>query len=125
MKLIFEVGKFYKTRDGRKVEFLIDYAGKLQSQCPLLFATQEGYAIHTRSTGALREAGEHPNDVISEWKEPVKVNGWVNVYKYNDGDIGRLHKSKTEAREAIWIRGNPVVATIFVSGTEGEEPKNE
>lgn len=63
-------------------------------------------------------------NAISEWKEPVKVSGWVNVYRNPLPSPLRLHASKEtadSANEMLWEH-NERLACIFVQGTEGEEP---
>lgn len=58
-----------------------------------------------------------------EYREPVKVSGWVNVYKreQNITYLGNVYVSK---HLAIGMKdhGAELVATVYVSGEEGKEP---
>ena len=116
MKLIFEPGKFYKTRDGRKVEHLVNTSGKLSGTNTFLFSTPEKFAIWTRENGHVYRDIEYHNDIVSEWKEPLKISGWLNVYP--DGSTGSLHPTREEA--ISWVASDRTITTIFVQGTEGK-----
>ena len=78
-----EDGKFYKTRDGRKVEILkpwISYPGVIY----------ESDGSFDKSI-SWREAGECPGidglEIISEWKEPFKFEVDVRWSRYEDGPV--------------------------------------
>lgn len=75
----FEVGKFYKTRDGRKAQFLGDFSVNLCRIDSLLFCV-EGNDRWYFSGGNYRCSGDGIAglDIVSEWKESLKISGWVN-----------------------------------------------
>lgn len=118
MKLQFIPGKFYKTRDGRKAKFLGDFTDDFESGV-LLFKFGHTDARWMLAGGRGHSSKECGIDIISEWKEPVKVSGWVNVYQHFP--CSHIYATREKAEELA--DKNDRVACIFVSGTEGEEPK--
>lgn len=59
-----------------------------------------------------------------EVKEPVKVSGWMNVYKERTTGKtfkGSMHDTREHAEEAI-DEGGLRIACVYVSGEEGKEP---
>jgi len=115
-----EIGKCYKTRDGKKVVVIGD-TRLVNSYVPRIYVCDidskqvgiDWYAVSP--DGRYGEYHETERDVVSEWKDPLKVEGWVNVYDY-------VFSSIYPTRELANIGATPSrVACIYVSGTEGVE----
>lgn len=99
----------------------------------------EGYDT-TRECWSVQEGGrfawvsspQHACGIIWDWNEfvfeevpdPIKVDGWVNVFREPDGSLrfGPSWKSKSQAEEtALTLQLAEYVATIRVRGTQGED----
>lgn len=94
----FEKGKFYKTRDGKKVECVHT---SLVRDDPLLFVLEGSGGYFTAHPNGIfySRSQESSYDIISEWHEERVV--WV----YRDGYTGEVGMF-TEYRPAIdWIGG--------------------
>lgn len=108
----FEIGKFYKTRDGRKAECL--YIPDGADDFPMILRiNRECFPQTCCVDGSYGRGIETEIDLISEWREPIKIEGWVNVY---EDRFGYVHKTRKEADEqvGVWSR----LACIKVSGVE-------
>ena len=122
-KLTLETGKFYRTRDGRKAEVLKTDMPGTRKIVVVIYDGDENDTCWVRCypiTGVYsfepRTEIESPMDLIAEWREPVKVEGWVNVY--TDG-TQHFHTSQETAEQASY---DPLrVACVYVSGIEGGE----
>lgn len=117
---------YYKSRNGDKVKVLaVDAPGR----CPVV-----GYTIDKKSDTVVGcswrldggfnadvDEGVTDLDIISEWREPLKVSGWVNVYKYGSSyDYGCVYPCKDDAISV----SNGAIATVYVSGEEGKEQED-
>lgn len=77
----FEVGKFYRTRDGRKAQiFMLDNGSGLMFGARL---DTEVWSPSTWNKNGTWAIGSHEKDLISEWREPIKysVELWGNEWK--------------------------------------------
>lgn len=114
MKL--ELGKHYKTRDGRKVRIIC--VDKMSDSHPIVGLILEG---DWEAISAYTEQGKYATydsheDIVSEWREPITVEGWVNV---NDSfPISKFYKTKFEADAGA---GADRIACVKVKGVEGDE----
>lgn len=80
----FEVGKLYKTRDGRKARVIC-----VDSKCthlPIVALVESESAeeclYQFKSDGKWVALGESNIDLVAEWKEPLRVSGkveWLRV----------------------------------------------
>lgn len=108
-----EVGKFYRTRAGHKARV---YATDAGGSYPIHGAIGMDGAWTTADWCAsghfVADSEEAASDLIGQWREPVKVNGWVNVFA--DGGCSLIFESKQRADEFATTR----VACVFVSGQE-------
>jgi hypothetical protein len=105
-----EAGKYYKTREGRKVfvsHRCTNPFGLIGSEpdFPL-----EGYMsngdrdrLSWRDDGTYNYAGEHMNDILAEWKEPKVHKRWVAWWEY---------------------KTNPTVPFVVIYNSEDEARKN-
>ncbi len=121
-----EAGKYYKTRKHGKA-----YCAAIIPPSPLekseYWMYKEGFAFVYLNSGSvcLELDGKGPSDgdfdIVAEWKEPMKVSGWLNLHKPDClGLNGFLYETRAEAdRGASASR----ITCIYVTGTEGEEPK--
>ncbi len=111
MKL--ETGKYYKTRNGEKVECVATWVKPtnllIQAAC---IDTERNLRVYT--TDGRTIAGSN-YDILEECEEPVHVEGWVNVYKKEDGDYW-FSRVYTDKRVALRSRASRYVETIFVRG---------
>lgn len=109
----FEIGKFYKTRQGTKAM----YVGK-DCNNKVIFAH---YNIHEfPSMLSHREDGSYsiyPSglDIVGEWTEPKTGTVWVNIY----GDGGVIVRSSRDEADRI-ASGCNRIARKKVTWTEGE-----
>ncbi len=121
-----ESGRYYKTRDGRKalVCTVLDdspfssaapeypFSGWIANDVKETTWCKEG-----RKYSDLAVMGINSSDLVAEWRHPIKVEGWINIYA--SGAAGILHHSKYKAD----ARAEPGrTACIFVSGTENVCP---
>jgi len=61
-----EEGKYYKTRDGRKVGPMVPIYG-------LTYAWRDHDAFYYTAIGALYQHGQSDRDLIEEWRDPIDV----------------------------------------------------
>jgi hypothetical protein len=130
MKL--EVGKFYRTRDGRKIEILREadlYYGHRFVALMTPRETGKGLIVTSYAEDGTYSvlAAKDPSscDIVAEWREPAKVCGWINFYQDGAGG-GTVYSSRDEADRAATVTSAfskyPRIACIYVSGEEGKEP---
>ena len=114
----FVIGAMYRTRDGQKVQCLSDQYRGCGGSYPLIFMEITGddpAHYGALPDGTVYSGQQHGLDVVGEWREPVSIAGWLNVY---DG-----HQFFYPSRELADGRaGTRRIACIYVSGTEGVEP---
>ena len=85
MKL--EVGKYYKARNGMKAYVLSKdlpnpfFPSSNLHEIYIKVCYEPGDICVIENNGRVFESRESPQDLISEWVEPVRVKGWVNVFK--------------------------------------------
>jgi hypothetical protein len=114
----FEAGKFYKTRDGRKAEIRLDDVKTASYGESLLVRINDRDWLMYGDGKFYNSRTNHPYDLVEEWKEPHKIEGWVNLYK--GGHIGNnIYKTKRDAKSASSIL---TITQIYISGVEGVEP---
>jgi hypothetical protein len=95
--LKIELGKFYKTRDGRKVS-IVSVTGDPRDSLPGLmpvrgFIAGRAYdrgefsgdyfrlGNYWSQDGRYSTYGESPEDLVAEWREPVKKDAYVYLYR--------------------------------------------
>jgi hypothetical protein len=116
-----EAGKYYKTREGRKVfvsHRCTNPFGLIGSEpdFPL-----EGYMsngdrdrLSWRDDGTYNYAGEHMNDILAEWKEPKVHKRWSYFYRNGRGDVwSGAADTEEDARTAC-----EYCATTYLTGQE-------
>jgi len=114
MKL--EAGKYYKTRNGLKayVEFIRQDSpfGDYLTEYPATGFIENLGEQMWKTNGEFSVPNDYELDLISEWRELVKISGWVNV---SDIFTSGLYKTKEEADSCA---GQSRIACIYVSGVE-------
>ncbi|MGR9413700.1 hypothetical protein [Rhizobium leguminosarum] len=87
--LTLEVGKYYRTRDGKKA-----YAGYVMAESPFN-GSKPLYPVSGWVAGEVMPQcwnfdgslygpeDEHKFDLVAEWVEPKRIRGWVNIYPGN------------------------------------------
>ena len=110
----FEVGKIYYNPNGNSIKL----------EC---LAVVAGYPV-------MREVNCHNYEPfvssinLAEWKEPkepITVEGWVNVYDPPLRGLSSLHTTLAEAEETARIMCTSpdpykLIATVYVKGTSNE-----
>jgi hypothetical protein len=105
---MFEVGKKYR---GKKWD---------SNQYVTCLAVHGDYAFVVReSPGCAPYTICGTNVTWTEYREPIKVSGWVNVYRERVSSTHFFHTTKKIADEQAC---NDRIACIYVSGEEGKEP---
>ncbi len=115
MKL--EVDRFYRTRDGRRAHILAALCGNPNILYPVtgIIDGNDEFVTWTFSGHNLINSVSN-YDLVSEWIEPIKIDGWINVYE--DGITSfRFYQSKEQADQNDYNRSDRV-ACIRVTGTE-------
>lgn len=123
---------YYKTRDGSKV-YLFGRVPE-DSPCPykwvgLYYHIDKWYISSWKEDGGYSNGGHLPSecDIIEEWREPIKIEGWINVYPKDEEGLNPtpnylvstfVFDTKEEADEHASSRR---IACIKISGVEGEE----
>lgn len=122
MKL--EVGKFYKTRGGKRAHVMgIIYNTKSPMNYPVMGYIDEelSYDTWTLEGNINRSATEEKDDLIEEWREPIKIEGWINMYGgssyYPDEAAPEFYRTKESADYHVKNHKHRV-ACIKVSGVE-------
>jgi len=118
-KMNFEVGKYYKRRDGKKVRCIAtDNGGRY---CVVMMSDNNvSLVAHDGRFYDNQVKGGSTQDIVAEWKEPVKVSGWINIYQ------GNLHSGLYSAKIlADSMRDPDRIACVYVEGTEGVDPNSE
>ena len=114
MKL--EAGKYYKTRNGLKayVEFIRQDSpfGDYLTKYPAMGFIERYGEQRWKTNGEFNTFIENELDLISEWRELVKISGWVNLY---DTFTSMLYKTEEEANS---VERQGRIACIYVSGVE-------
>lgn len=98
-------GNFYKTRDGRKAQI---YKILEQDEYPvhgsILVDDDDDEWIPESWSFEGQYVEDKPCDnwdLVSEWREPIKLEGWINVYPkgvfFHDDVRSVIHKTKESA----------------------------
>jgi len=98
----FEIGKFYKSRDGKKAQIFMPDRG---DGVMLGAYTNGGFWIATSwSRDGRWEGGEHRLDIISEWEEPKEAKLMAPALAYYDDHFmvsNGLYSSEMQARNVL------------------------
>lgn len=103
----FEVGKAYRTRDGKKAVLacnLNDYAEIKEESDSLIFIVDSRYH-GTHADGSYLMDHTSNDDVVFEWHEPVSVDVYVIEYEHrvlrvvqDPAFVDQLEKRRFKAR---------------------------
>ena len=123
--LVIEVGKWYKTRNGKPA-----YVGYIIPDDKVKWCIQGYIAKDDKSFDcviAWNKDGMYNNvigghDLIEEWKEPKSGVGYVNVYsdKHQGVYYGTMQKTKTEANRFSRCAQQHLIACVRVEWKEGQ-----
>lgn len=82
LEMKLEAGKFYKTLDGRKayvaqtgITFPGSEHGRAIGYVPM--KDENGYDPHFWFEDGT--ASNKPHEILSEWQEPKRIKGWMNI----------------------------------------------
>jgi hypothetical protein len=124
-QLDIKEGEYYRTRDGRKayVDSIVSpspFDGHTEEFPVVGFIDNEGSSISWRLDGGYYFSSQEDSfDLVGPWEDPVKVEGWVNVYK--SGALANvIFASRQQADLHPSAKGRK--ACVFISGTEGDCP---
>jgi hypothetical protein len=70
----FEIGKFYKTRDGRKAQVFMLSNGNNRMLGAVLYSWKVWEVTHWNQQGCEGTGSEYPWDLVAEWREPIKYS---------------------------------------------------
>jgi len=98
----FEIGKFYKTRDGRKAQiFMLDNGAGYM----LGAVNKDGvWRYNTWDRNGLWACSEHLLDLISEWEEPKKPKLMAHAIRKQCGMYSlstNMYDSEKAARDIL------------------------
>jgi len=100
----FEIGKFYKTRDGRKAQiFMLDNGAGYMLGVGL-HANGIWFFNQWRCDGTIYIDSDTPLDLISEWEEPKKPKLLAPALAYFCGQhqvSSNLYSSEMQARNDL------------------------
>lgn len=117
----FEVGKFYKTRDGIKAQiFMLDNGEGLMMGA--VFIGPHWLSKNWRSSGAATY--DCDLDLVSEWREPIKysVEFWGNEWK-PDVDIEYTFSQHIISIGGMWAKKKVEACPIKYRITVEELPE--
>jgi hypothetical protein len=139
--LKLEAGKYYRTRDGRKA-FVTAVAmenpfGAMNELYPVIGYVEGRYASASwTAEGFLLMECERGDDLVAEWVEPKRIQGWMNVYAGHipglvnrenlktDSFGGQIYGSRCHADIAAYTGGLDAdlvrIACIEIEVVEGE-----
>jgi hypothetical protein len=100
----FEIGKFYKTRDGRKaqISMLDNGAGYMLGM--MMNASDIWFSNQWRCDGTIYIDSDTQNDLISEWEEPKKPKLMAPALAFYDNHFvvsNGLYSSEMQARNEL------------------------
>jgi hypothetical protein len=105
----FVVGNYYRTRGGEKVKLVHVFGA--ENRFPLLFVDDVG-SSYTDARGSYNHSGPGSDkDIVAEWRDPVHVAGWVNLFEQIP-PIFYLDKKQAD------YCGYGRIACVYVSGIE-------
>jgi hypothetical protein len=120
-----EVGKFYRQRDGEKCQVIgIDtWSGNL-AKGEYLVLWPCGTIDRLYEGGKYQIGREDPADIVAEWREPVTLNGWINIYPDQIRGVYESRHAADKFNRSITAKlgYDYRTACVYVSGTEGVEP---
>ena len=123
---MIDITKKYKTRAGLSVRFLCDDGP--DSHYPIIGIIDGSYYVTTWTHDGLKDKNKPMHgDNLVEVKEKIRVERWINIYRYGEENYIRVinFKSKDHALAEPELKDNIhhqylAVALPFV--WEGEEP---
>lgn len=114
----FEVGKFYRTRDNRKLKFIGDSrdAEYCTHNSPLVFIDMKnGCRIFLNENGRVRDASDNELDIVGEWKEPVTRTARFSFYLVRSSD-GEFHVTDVMPPWMLPVIGHKSVEVTITEG---------
>ncbi len=117
-----EAGKFYKTRDGHKVEIYSTDNGKYRPVHGRIFGvSDDGNSLDAfKADGKYFESGNDDNwDLVSEWREPVidwsKYPKWIKAVAMDKSGCCCGYSSVPVALNDVWDVDYPEASRLFRS----------
>lgn len=109
----FEIGKKYRTGSGADIWTCIGITSVNGSELPILL-NKDGSNIYPLSAVLWN------NKTWGEYREPVTVEGWVNVYDPPMTGTQYFFRTKESAEEyarAFYSKNHKYITTVYVKGT--------
>lgn len=119
-----KAGMFCRTRNGRKAYIAANVKNPFRETTFPLTGFIQGESgdcadFWTAKGRYSTSVCDHEFDLVGEWRDPIKVSGWVNIYP--SGFISPPNIWPTREK-ADFQADSRRIACIYVSGEEGEEP---
>lgn len=89
-----EIGKYYKTRDGRKVFIRACRDTQVYSYPYSGLVVKDSEALTWKKDGTYYDTPYHPNDLIEEW-----VEGPKKIKDMSDAEIASLVRAQGEGKQ--------------------------
>ena len=97
-----EVGKTYKTRDGRKARVIcVDRLGPHDTVVALVRGSAYENVICYPPEGFYDSTEESPEDLVEEWREPLEVWGLVSPHGF------AVHLGASRRSAECWLQNYP------------------
>lgn len=118
--LRLEAGKYYRTAGGRKA-FIVGRSPFFDDHNHWPWC---GWIVGNSAPLMWSDEGVNDTDddllLVAEWREPVKVAGWVNVYSFGSR-YSRVYETREKA-DLDHMNSPQRIACIYVTSKEGAEP---
>jgi len=114
-----EKGKFYRLRNGSKMEcWCTDFPGEYPIRGRLWETDGRAYVSSWRASGRYADDVIAEYDVVAEWEDPRQVELWVVINKLTGG-FDTAYETKSEAEDRAGnSRTRSEWLVIKVTGTE-------
>jgi hypothetical protein len=120
-----EAGKYYKTRDGRKVFVCAiampnPFAESVEVTYPVIGYIDPIQRLTWAINGELYRDSKSAADLVAEWREPRTWNYWLGVYDFH-GDVMAVAYSTRPAIDRFFSMDSDrkVLSIKEVTVTEG------
>jgi hypothetical protein len=116
--LQFEVGKFYKRRDGRKCQVLATENPFIpHTERPLVVRDEDGLRYLNRQ-GRVSNATDYPSDIVGEWVAPAREA--ISVFLHRADNGGGVFPSFVETCHKATLIGH---RSVELMEGEFDDPK--
>ncbi len=113
-----EAGTQYRTRGGRVARvYAVDGLGPYPVHGAVWRDGDHEWSTGSWTSGGRAYEEESADDIVSAWREPIVLEGWVNVYEAPGGyGFSAPYDTEDQANERA---GDTRLTVIRVRGVEG------